>query len=385
LFFCLSTFTSAEDELQDDPTAYLGGLNSIPSQLSALGDQGKLPFFKRLESEYNLTIRADYASMFQAADEVQSGDKHGMSGVLRLYGSWTLVGQGTPDTGNIIAKIEHRHAYSDNAPAALASNTGYIGVNAVGFTDVGAFVAPLYWQQYFNGGHIGIVAGRLDPLDFVDVLGVGSQWTSFQNAATIANLALPLPDLGCGFGGGNTLNDQWFVGFTAHDLNGSQTNMDCFPEGLELYKQAYISWAPSRSLRMSNELHLTTWQADSRDSGQKSGKGVSLSANWLFDDKWMPFVRMGVSDGEAAIMESQLSGGLTYRFAQNLGELGAAISLQQPAIDDLDRQTTYDMYFRWQVTQNVAVTPSLQVLHNPALNPEQTNTVLVGLRIRYTP
>jgi len=74
-------------------------------------------------------------------------------------------------------------------------------VNAVGFTDVGGFVAPLYWQQYLNEGNIGIVAGQLDPLDFVDIFGVGSQWTSFQNAATTANLALPLPDLGCGFGG----------------------------------------------------------------------------------------------------------------------------------------------------------------------------------------
>jgi carbohydrate-selective porin OprB len=84
-------------------------------------------------------------------------------------------------------------------------------------------------------------------------------------------------------------------------------------------------------------------------------------------------------------MESQLSGGLTYRVGQNRSEVGAAVSFQQPAIDTLDRQTTYDLYFRWQVTPKLAVTPSLQFLHNPALSPERKTVVLGGLRIRYTP
>lgn len=388
-FCCQSAFASADDridadQIDGDPTTYLGGRNSIPAQLDALADVEKAPFLERLKSAYGISITADYAAMFQSANNVLSGEKHGMSGVFRLYGSWTFAGRGTPDTGSIITKLEHRHAYGDTAPAELASNVGYVGVNAIGFTDVGGFVAPLYWQQYMAGGSLGLVAGRLDPLDFVDILGIGSQWTSFQNAATIANLALPIPDLGCGFGAGKKFNDQWVVGFTAHDLNGSQTSMDCFPDGLELYKQAYVSWAPSRSLRFSNAVHLTIWHADSRDAGQSSGKGVALSANWLFDDKWMPFVRIGVSDGEAAIMESQLSGGLTYRVGQNRSEVGAAVSFQQPAIDTLDRQTTYDLYFRWQVTPKLAVTPSLQFLHNPALSPERKTVVLGGLRIRYT-
>lgn len=381
----LSCFHSSRVLADDEPTTFLGGPNSIPADLDALLDDDNAPLFERLEPDYGLSITADYATMFQSADKVLSGDKNGMSGVLRLYGSWTIVGRGTPDTGSIITKLEHRHAFGDTAPAALASNAGYLGVNAIGFTDAGGFVAPLYWQQYLDDGNIGLVAGRLDPLDFVDILGVGSQWTSFQNGATIANLALPIPDLGCGVGAGKKFNDQWVVGFTAHDLNGSQTSMDCFPDGLELYKQAYVSWAPSRSLRFSNAVHMTVWHADSRDSGQSSGKGVALSANWLIDDKWMPFVRVGVSDGEAALMESQLSGGLTYRLGQNRSELGVAVSFQEPAIAELDRQTTYDLYYRWQVTPDFAVTPSLQFLHNPALNPERTTVVLGGLRLRYTP
>jgi porin len=375
---------AADDELESGPTTFLGGPTSIPAQLDALEDDDEA-FLKRLESEYGLTLAADYATTFQAASDVLSGDKQGASGVLRLYGTWTIFGQGTRNRGSIVAKVEHRHAYGDTSPADLASNVGYLGVNAIGFTDVGAFVAPLYWQQYFSDGQVGFVAGRIDPLDFVDVLGVGSQWTSFQNGATLANLALPLPDVGCGAGAGGTLNDQWIIGATAHDLNGSQTSMDCFGEGLELYKQAFVGWSPSRSLRFNQAIIMTLWHADSRNSGQSSGKGIALSANWMFDDKWMPFVRVGVSDGEAAIMKSQLSTGLTYRFGKHRSEIGVAVSLQDPIDNSLDEQTTLEAYYRWQLSPQLALTPSLQILHNPALNPERSTVVLGGLRFRYTP
>jgi porin len=375
---------AADDELESGPTTFLGGPTSIPAQLDALEDDDEA-FLKRLESEYGLTLAADYATTFQAASDVLSGDKQGASGVLRLYGTWTIFGQGTRNRGSIVAKVEHRHAYGDTSPADLASNVGYLGVNAIGFTDVGAFVAPLYWQQYFSDGQVGFVAGRIDPLDFVDVLGVGSQWTSFQNGATLANLALPLPDVGCGAGAGRTLNDQWIIGATAHDLNGSQTSMDCFGEGLELYKQAFVGWSPSRSLRFSQAIIMTLWHADSRENGQASGKGVALSANWMFDDKWMPFVRVGVSDGEAAVMKSQLSTGLTYRFGKHRSEIGVAVSLQDPTNNSLEEQTTFEAYYRWQLSPQLALTPSLQVLRNPALNPERSTVVLGGLRFRYTP
>ena len=240
------TFAAADEPLQSGPTTYIGGPTSIPAQLEEVvdDDSDSESFLEGLESKYGISLAADYATMFQAAEQVLSGDKSGASGVLRVYGSWTLIGRGTPDTGTIITKLEHRHAYTDTAPSSLAGNAGYLGVSAIGFTDVGGFVAPLYWQQYLVDGHVGLVAGRLDPLDFVDILGVGSQWTSFQNGATLANLSLPLPDLGCGVGAGGKFNDRWVIGFTAHDLNGSQTSMDCFPSGLELYKQAYVSWAP---------------------------------------------------------------------------------------------------------------------------------------------
>ena len=374
----------AEDSHDLDPTTFLGGPTSIPAQLAEQDDDAG-SFFDRLDADHGLSLAIDYASMFQAASDVLEGDSSASSGALRIYGTWTLVGRGTRNRGSIVAKVEHRHAYSDIAPAGLAANVGFLGVNAIGFTDVREFVAPVYWQQFFGNGRSGFFAGRVDPLDFVDVLGVGSQWTSFQNGATLANLSLPLPDLGCGAGAGRTFNDQWIIGVTAHDLNGSQTNLDCFAGGLELYKQAYVGWSPTRAQRFSQTAILTVWHSDSQRDGNGSGNGVSLSANWTINDRWMPFVRVGVSDGEAAVMKSQLSAGLTFTFGSNRSQIGAAISYQEPTISDLDNQTTFETYARWQVTPSLAISPNVQILRNPALNPDESTIVLGGVRIRYTP
>lgn len=367
-----------------DPTTFLGGPTSIPAQLEEHDDDTKGPF-ERLETEHGLSLAMDYASVFQSASDVIDGDTSASSGALRIYGTWTLVGRGTRNRGSIVAKVEHRHAYSDIAPAGLASNVGYLGVNAIGFTNVRGFVAPVYWQQFFGNGRSGFFAGRVDPLDFVDVLGVGSQWTSFQNGATLANLSLPLPDVGCGAGAGRTFNDQWIVGFTAHDLNGSQTNLDCFADGLELYKQAYVGWSPSRAQRFNQSTILTVWHADSQEGGTGSGSGMALSANWTLNDRWMPFVRLGFSNGEAAVMKSQVSAGLTFTFGKRKSQVGAAISFQDPATPGLDDQTTLETYLRWQVTPSLAISPNIQILRNPALNAGDSTIVLGGLRVRYAP
>jgi porin len=367
------------------PETFLGGPTSIPAQLDELVDDDDDTLLNRLETDYGLTMSADYAAMYQAANNVLAGDEQGASGVFRLYGTWTIYGQGTRNRGSIVAKVEHRHAYGSTAPADLASNAGYLGVNAIGFTDVGAFVAPLYWQQFFANGTAGLVAGRLDPLDFVDVLGIGSQWNSFQNAATIANLALPLPDLGCGVGAGKTFNGQWIVAVTAHDLNGAQTSMDCFPGGLDLFKQAYFGWSPSRAQRFNQAFVMTIWHADASDTGPDSGRGIALSANWTLAERWMPFIRVGIAEGAAAIMKSQVSSGLTYTYGNNRNQIGAAVSFQDPRVDALHDQTSFELYFRWQATPSLALAPNIQILHNPAFNPARSTIVLAGLRFRYSP
>jgi len=49
---------------------------------------------------------------------------------------------------------------------------------------------------------------------------------------------------------------------------------------------------------------------------------------------------------------------------------------------DLDDQYATEVYYRWQVAEEIAITPSAQLLIDPALNPDDDTLWVFGLRAR---
>ena len=49
---------------------------------------------------------------------------------------------------------------------------------------------------------------------------------------------------------------------------------------------------------------------------------------------------------------------------------------------DLDDQYATEVYYRWQVAEEIAITPSAQLLIDPALNPDDDTAWVFGLRAR---
>ena len=68
-------------------------------------------------------------------------------------------------------------------------------------------------------------------------------------------------------------------------------------------------------------------------------------------------------------------------------ENGVAVNWGRPNKDTfgpgLDDQWTFEVFYRWQVLRELAVTPSLQLLIDPALNPDESTIWMLGLRLRY--
>ena len=62
--------------------------------------------------------------------------------------------------------------------------------------------------------------------------------------------------------------------------------------------------------------------------------------------------------------------------------MGIGIAWGDPSVSTLRDQTTAEIFYRWQVNDVLAITPSLQVIHNPALDPTNDNLVVFGLRVR---
>ena len=110
-----------------------------------------------------------------------------------------------------------------------------------------------------------------------------------------------------------------------------------------------------------------------------------IGANKTTDDqRWMGFVRGGWSDGTAPIYNETYSVGFIRKFRRNSDLLGLAINWGDPPDSSLSSQITGEFFYRVQFAQNLAITPSLQLLKNPALNPVHDTVWVWGIRFRLT-
>ncbi len=200
-------------------------------------DGGLKPWFdykKKLNDHLGFQIGIDYNTLYQATNDSLTDEDKFMSGTFRIYGKWELYNKGEANKGSLVFQLNHRHnIIHPLAPSDLPSNIGYIGVTGTNFSDAGAILGDIYWQQKMWGGNGGLVIGRFDPNDFMDVLGYANPYTTFSNLAVLFNESIALPDWSWGIGVGSWLTEQVYVSASLSDANGTATNEKFFEGGSE--------------------------------------------------------------------------------------------------------------------------------------------------------
>ncbi|TLU64830.1 carbohydrate porin [Thalassotalea litorea] len=329
-----------------------------------------------------------YNALYQHANKTLPDQEDTSAlGIIRFNGAWDILRTADNSTGTLYFNVDNRHKLATEiAPADMASQIGYAGMTGTLFSDVGTVVVDLNYQHRFNQDQGGIVVGRFDPSDYVFVSGYANPWTSFQNVAVLLNPAVALPDVSWGIGAGSWVNDQIYMLATINDANGTVTdNLEFLSGGSEFFTAAEVGWSPASELRFNRQINLSIWHADQRDGVTfDDSHGVAISASWLFDDVWMPIMRLGWSEGEAPIYNRTATVGLIYRPPIRSDEFGMAVNWGRPAVDGLTDQITTEVFYKLQFSQNLAITPSLQYLRDPALHPTQDAVTIFGLRFRLT-
>ena len=81
-----------------------------------------------------------------------------------------------------------------------------------------------------------------------------------------------------------------------------------------------------------------------------------------------------------------VSTGIGFFPQSNNDALGAGVSWGRPSEETfakgLDDQVTAELFYRIQLFQHMTLTPDIQYLVNPALNPEDDRIWVLGLRAR---
>ncbi len=396
--------SNAQSGYQDVPE--FGGPNSVGATLredDAVKEatvfrfegiqRGLKPYFDwkgRVNEKHGLAFGLDYTALYQAANESPGKDDAG-SGILRLFGTWTALGRDSGNTGSLVYKVENRHSYTDLAPQDLGFEVGYAGLTAGPYNDAGWLLTNLYWQQKFNEGRVSFIAGQVDTTDYVDVYGLVSPWLAFTNLAFSTDPTIPAPNQGLGAAVGVMATDNIYVVAGLADANGDPTDpgegFNTFFDDREYFSHIEVGWTTSRERIYLDNVHLTAWHVDERDEARvPDGKGLAFSFARFINEKWMPFVRAGYADDGGALWERSLSTGFGYYMKKRRDLLGLGLNWSRPARESfgpgLDDQYTVEFFYRLQLSQNFAITPDVQLLIDPALNPTEDQIWIVGVRLR---
>jgi porin len=354
-----------------------------------------------LQQKHGFAFGAEYNSVYlRASDRLADADKDVAGGIFRFSGVWEAFGRGTTHPGNVVFLVEHTREFTNTGPSGfLGESLGYAGISNLPYNDEGWRLNTLYWNQNFQGGKYETVGGYLDISDYVDVFPLVSPWTDFfQYALSIGVGALDLPSDGAlGFAGGAWLTESVYAIAGLVDQNADATDplegFDTFFDESEFFKHFEIGWTgASQEAYYLNNVHLTLWHADERDAlGIEDGWGGVLSFNHAVGAEWLAFVRAGWAEDSGSLLERSVSigGGYTPGGLELLGsghQLGFGVNWGEPNDAlfgaDLNDQYAAEVYFRWQLADEIAITPSAQLLIDPALNPDEDTVWVFGVRAR---
>ena len=339
-----------------------------------------------------LSFGGDYFAVgFAATDSL--GDDTSASGVARLFGSWELLNRDAANTGSLEFKVEHRHAYTDIPPAAFGVEVGFVGSPEPVFNDDGFRATTLYWKQVFADDRAVLRVGFLDMKEYFDGYALASPWTGFLNLAfTVgSNTMLVLPDAALGAMVGGYLTENIYAAASIIDAGSQPTSpgegFGTFFGEFNTFKTAEIGITGGGKRFLFDNAHIAVWQTDESDvSGVQSGWGVNGSVSHVVYEHWLLFLRAAWAHEGGSLFDRSVSGGFGYQDKPGGNLLGVGVNWGRPNSDtfgvDLDDQWISEVFYRVQLAENLQITPSLQFVGNPALNPDSNFVALFGLRTR---
>jgi len=348
-------------------------------------------FKDRLKKEHGFGFGVDYFALYQRASSSPGEDEAG-GGAFRVFGQWDLVKRGSANTGSLVYKVENRHRLATPiAPQDLGFEVGYVGLTAITFSDIGWALTNLYWEQQLAGGRLAVVAGVLDTTDYVDIYALADPWNDFMNLAFSTNPTIPVPNQGLGAAVRFMATDHVYVLAGLEDANGDPTDpggaWGSFFDTGEYFSHVELGWVSSLKNGFTDNAHLVAWHADAREDAQvPSGWGLAASWSQKLAARWQPFVRAGYSEGGGALWERSLSVGTGYSFRDGADVLAVGLNWGRPSEEsygpDVKDQVTAQVFYNWHPLRFLTVIPDLQLLFDPALNPDEDLIAVYSVRAR---
>ncbi|MDH3830549.1 MAG: carbohydrate porin [Gammaproteobacteria bacterium] len=380
---------SIVERLEEDaePKEYLFQLPGVSSALQPWYD-----FKNDLDRKHGFKFGISYTSYYQKASDSFGPEDDAASFDLDISGSWIFLGRETASPTMLGFNFFWRDNYGSKIPPQpLFTQYGALYSGAAPYGDNDPVVGELWIQKKFNNV-FGFRVGKIFPITAYDFFPFKNFRTDFVDFNHVTNAAIPLPGNGLGAFVMYRPRPDIMLRLGAHDANADveKSGFDTYEgELFTIFEAGFdtglVPREPGRPPH--GHVHVSLWHQDERDDARiDDGWGIGLSAVQRFG-RFSPFVRYGYADGGAkgpAPVKHMVNLGLVTDgiFGQDKDRIGVGYTWSDPADSSLDKQNMIDAYYRVQLTPEIEIGPTLEVVFDPVRNPDDDTVYVWGFRAR---
>ena len=338
-----------------------------------------------LDAQLGLRLGFTYYLLFQYTTPGPS-PRTAAAGDLDFFGRWALLKGEDRARGVLGFNLEYRHALTDIPPSQLNLGIGSIWRTTRGFTDSGFNFNELWWDQRLANDRISLRLGTINQKHFYDLHRFKSQKRFFLSTPLSDSPTIAFPQNGLGAKIRVSPLEWLHVTAGIGDANGERRvgGFDTFFGDGEFFTALDVAVTPTFEGLGDGRYSVTIWNTDARtDAGTPSGHGFSALIEQEIAEGVAPFARYGYGDGANLPIEhfAALGVGIEGPFGAVDDVAGVGASWGRPPGADPRDQWGLEVFYRFQLTPVIEVTPGVQLIVDPSFNPDEDVVGVFELRI----
>jgi porin len=329
--------------------------------------------------EHGVTLNLGITLVYQAATGDTDGVNNFATYSFDLESTWAVY-QNDDSSGTVGFLADGGHPIAQHGDEDLSANIGSaFSVNSDA-DDEDIRIAELWYGQTLFGDKLTVVIGKIDQTTYLDTNRVANDETAqFLASPLLNNPSIAFPDRGLGFNATYTIDEQLYVsgGYGDAAANASENGFNTVGDG-DWFVAGELGWTPTMS-NLPGVYRLTVWGSGVDD---ENGAGVGLSADQEVAPGVVPFARLGYGDKYLVDFEFSASVGVGFENFWRMGDL-LAVGAAWGRTGDEQSQSLVEAFYRFNLTESVAITPDLQVVFNP-IDSEEDVVLVAGARLQAT-
>ncbi len=345
-----------------------------------------------LHKKHGFRFGISYTVFYQKASDTVGPEDEAAGFDLNIDGAWTFLGRGTDSPTTLgFAALYRDDLGTEFPPLTLFTQIGSLYSGGVAYGETDPAISEFWIQQEYENV-LRFRAGKIFPISAYDFFPFKNFRLDFVDFNHATNATIPLPDYGLGAFVNYKPQPNVFFRLGAHDANADVEKSGFDTYDGELFTIFEAGFDPGFMERIPGRppfgsVHVSIWHHDElEDAGVDDGWGIGVSAQQRFG-RYTPFARYGYADVE-------VNGPTSVKYMANLGlaidgifgqandRIGVGYTWADPVDNALDNQSTIDAYYRVQVTPEIAMSPTLQLLFDPVRNPDEDTIYVWGIRTR---